>query len=585
MNKTNIVAALLITQMVVLGWLSLRGDSLTTDESPHISAGYSYLTKRDMRLNPEHPPLIKDLAAIPLLFQKINFPGDDPSWLDNVNDQWTFGSLFFFGSGNPSTELGVNNPDKIMLAGRTAMLILLVVLGLYIFRWARERYGDKVGLFALFLFSFSPTFLAHGRYVTTDIGATVGFVVAIYYFLRYLKKPSVKYLVIAGIAFGVAQLLKFSLFLLVPFFIGLALLWWFIHRPKISFWRLFGFLVLIFVIGYILVWPVYLYHTVGMSAEYQTQAAGEILSSSPFRPVSDLAIWMGDKPVLRPYGWYLTGLLMVFQRTAGGNTTYFLGDVSSNAWPHYFPIVFLLKEPLPIILLVFIALGVALVSTFKSKASRAKVLAWSRDHFVELAWALFVIYYWVLSIFGNLNIGIRHILPTLPFIYLLVAWQIQKWLNPERRAKKPFRIMILSAVAVWYFFVSIFTFPSYLAYFNELAGGPASGYRYAVDSNLDWGQDLKRLVEFVEAGNIEKIKLDYFGGDSPEFRLGERYEKLDPGNISQRHGWLAVSATLLQNGRGRASKGFNQSTTHYLWLNEHRPVAQIGWSIFVYKID
>jgi len=122
------------------------------------------------------------------------------------------------------------------------------------------------------------------------------------------------------------------------------------------------------------------------------------------------------------------------------------------------------------------------------------------------------------------------------------------------------------------------------AYFNALAGGPDNGYKYVVDSNLDWGQDLKRLATYIKKNGIENIKLDYFGGGSPSYYLKNKYEKLDPYNKDQRNGWIAVSATLLQNGRGIATKGFQGSTTHYTWLNQYKPIAKAGYSIFIYYI-
>src|SRR3989344_4140327 len=127
-------AGLILLAALALAFFSLRGDSITTDESPHIVSGYSYLTQKDMRLNPEHPPLIKDLAALPLLFQNLNAPVESASWTEDVNGQWEFGRLFFFESGN--------NPDSIMRASRTMMLLLLALTGIYLFKWARERYGS-----------------------------------------------------------------------------------------------------------------------------------------------------------------------------------------------------------------------------------------------------------------------------------------------------------------------------------------------------------------------------------------------------------------------------------------------------------
>ena len=222
---TNIIAVLLLTFVFVIALFSIKDDSLTMDELAHLPAGYSYLTQKDMRLNPEHPPLIKSLAAFPLLFIKdINFPSYIREWQEDVNGQWGFGNYFLFQAGNPA--------DKMIFWSRIPMILLLVLLGFYIFKWAKELFGQKAGLLSLFLFSFSPTFLAHGRLVTTDLGAAFGVVFASYYFLKALKDPQSKNIILAGIALGVAQLLKFSLILLLPLFVFLAFIWWIINPVR-----------------------------------------------------------------------------------------------------------------------------------------------------------------------------------------------------------------------------------------------------------------------------------------------------------------------------------------------------------------
>ena len=179
-NKlTNIIAAGLLVFVFVISVFSMAGDSLTMDELAHLPAGYSYLTQKDMRLNPEHPPLIKDLAAIPLLFIKdIKFPADSKAWTTDLNGQWDFGRELLFRNGNPA--------DKMIFAGRIPMILLSIFLGFFIFKWTKELFGNKASLLALFLFSFSPTLLAHGRLVTTDVGAALGVVLATYYFLKSL---------------------------------------------------------------------------------------------------------------------------------------------------------------------------------------------------------------------------------------------------------------------------------------------------------------------------------------------------------------------------------------------------------------
>jgi hypothetical protein len=342
-------------------------------------------------------------------------------------------------------------------------------------------------------------------------------------------------------------------------------------------------LLIIFTIGFLLIWPVYQYHVWNYPAERQKSDTEFILTSFPFHPAANLTAWLADKPILRPYAQYLLGLLMTMQRSAGGNTAYFLGDVSSTAWKSYFPIVYLIKEPLPVLILILLTL-LAVVMPRKREWSGIK--KWVADNPAEFTWISFIALYWISSIFGNLNIGLRHVLPTFPFIYILTVGKITEQFQKGKPLLKRLVMSALTSVLVlWLVIESILTFPNYLAYFNELAGGPANGYKYVVDSNLDWGQDLKRLKIFMEENGIKKIKLDYFGGSSPSYYLGDKYEKLDAGNISQRNGWLAVSATLLQGGRGIATKGFNQNTTYYRWLDNYEPRAKIGYSIFVYKLD
>ncbi len=216
---TSVIAACLLIFMFFLAVFSMKDDSATMDEVAHLPAGYSYLTQKDMRLNPEHPPLIKDLAALPLLFIKgINFPSEIAAWKDDVNGQWGFGYHFLYGAGNPA--------DKMIFWGRIPMVLILILLGFYIFKWAKELFGNKAAVLSLFLFSFSPTFLAHGRLVTTDVGAAAGVLIATYYFIKALKNPSKKSIIFAGIAFGLAELCKFSVILLIPFFAFLSLTWW-----------------------------------------------------------------------------------------------------------------------------------------------------------------------------------------------------------------------------------------------------------------------------------------------------------------------------------------------------------------------
>jgi len=179
---------------------------------------------------------------------------------------------------------------------------------------------------------------------------------------------------------------------------------------------------------------------------------------------------------------------------------------------------------------------------------------------------------------------VRHILPTFAPVYLILTFIIKRVLERSKSNKeKLVFVSVLSVMITWYVGSSLAVFPHYLSYFNELAGGSKNGYKYVVDSNYDWGQDLKRLQQFVKENNIQKIYVDYFGGDDVEYRLGKAWQKFDPKKEKPK-GWLAISATFLQGGIGRPIRGFDQPTGYYRWLLDYKPAARAGNSIFIYYI-
>lgn len=333
-TKTKIsylVATLILIFSFGLMLHSSLGDSATMDELAHIPSGYSYLKLGDDRLNPEHPPLLKDISAIPLTFLNLNFPTQSESWTQNVNGQWDVGRLFLYESGN--------NADQIINWARLFPMLLTILTGLLLYIIAKKRIGSVWALLPLFLFSFSPLILGHGHYVTTDIAATFGLLLGLWTFTNYLKNPNKKNLIIAGLAFGISQLCKYSLFLLVPVYILLAFIFWIIHLYQIwpdlptsirkktvisNFFKTIGFLLIIFIIGYALVYLVYLPQNIHYPIEKQHSDTEYILQSFAGGPdpdwntcktwVKDLSrqtrclaninVWMTQQPILKPFAQY-----------------------------------------------------------------------------------------------------------------------------------------------------------------------------------------------------------------------------------------------------------------------------------------
>lgn len=557
--------------MFCFAFFSIKGDSLTFDETAHIGAGYSYLVKQDMRLNPEHPPLIKDISALPLLFLNLNFPENDASWQQKDYPYWwhqfDFGNRFIYKVNS--------NPEKIILYSRIPIIILLMLLGMFVFFWSRKIFGNKGALLALFFFAFSPTLLAHGRLVTTDIGIALGVTLATYFWIKLLKKPKKMNIVLAGFFFALAILIKFSAVLLIPFFGLITLIYAFLFKRNVFKYILIGFLAGLIAIIFI-IWPFYHLHVSNFPIEQQIRDTKVILENSVIPGyLVKTNIWLSSNEITRGLGHFLFGILMTVNRSSTGNTTYFMGKISTQGFKTYFPIIYLIKVPLAFHIITLIAL---LYFAFSFKLECIK------KHFTEISMFLFILIYWGFSLNSKLNIGIRHLLPIFPFTIILFSGIFSKWLKaPWFKIK----VSLLIFLIAWQAFSVISIYPHFLSYFNESIGGPKNGYLYAVDSNLDWGQDLLRLRDWIEEEKIDKIYIDYFGGGDLDYYLGNKYikweSKQNPKELPS-GSFLAVSLNQTQGGRGEAVKGYDQDTSYYRWLDSYEPIGRVGYSMFIYYI-
>ncbi len=621
-----------------------RGDSATMDELAHIPSGYSYVRFLDYRLNPEHPPLLKVLSGLPLLFLKLNFPTQSAAWTTDINGQWNAGHLFLYESGNDA--------DQIVFWSRIGPIFITLFLIFLSYLWARKLLGNWWGLLPSFLLAFSPTVLAHGHYVTTDISAAFGALIAIWSFVNYLESPSLKRIVIAGACLGIAQLLKFSSVLLFPLLIFIALIMFF-RRGKMR-WQgngffncaltwiksLFSSLVSVFAVvavAFVVIYAVYFIFTLHYPVERQvadTKATLQSFAGGPdenmetcklgsnftllrrTRCLAEVDIRMAGNNALRPFGQYFLGALMVTQRATGGNTGYFMNEVSAGGWASYFPTLFFTKETLPALIFIGIGIIFGLIRLSKRfsfnpirlvKKLFSGIAEYADANPAEFAMISYVVLYWAYSLKSPLNIGIRHILPTIPFVYILAAGSWKKfgavmnigYYGFVKQAagvlfgtiKKTAIFAGVSFIIVWQMIECVGSYPYFLSYYNVFGGGINNGYRVATDSNYDWGQDLKRLKTFVEENNIAKIGVDYFGGGDPKYYLGDKEENWwsgrgNPEKIGSLIKWLAISVNTIQIAKGKTVHGLERDPkTEYSWLeNPYIPYARAGKSIFIYKI-
>ena len=595
MNIYHFFAIIILLAMGALMVVSVANDTLTFDELAHITAGFGYLKEQDYRLNAEHPPLIKYLAAFGAdLAVKPYFPTNTAPWQNKTKNQWAqwdHGTIFLYQSGNDA--------DAVIWWSRMPMIALTILLGIFLYSWTYRRFDGPTAMLAVTLYAFSPTILAHGRYVTTDMGAALGFFIGITTFISFLEKRSASRLFVAGVAFGIAQLLKFSLILLIPMY-GVLLLIWVWSRPDffsaIDRVRLFftcaSKTIVVGMVGLVVVWATYAHVTARYPLDRNLQDASTLLQTYRFRSHVAVTKFLIRHKTTRPLGQYLTGVLLANQRAAGGNTTYFLGTVSSSGSFVYFPLLYAVKEQIILHVLTAFALLGFLLRVIKRKAVASlyiRARTWVAYH-LDLAGALAVIgVYWTISLVSPLNIGLRHVLPTFPFIYILVAYGVQRFISLDISGNPRAWHIYLSHVI--YATLILFAggiahraYPYYLSYYNALGGGTEYGYRIAVDSNYDWGQDLKRLRAYMDEHNIQTIALDYFGGGSRDYYLPGRVD----GWWSARgmpQGYFAISTTLREGALASWDPHLTppKPEESYPWLRGKEPIGRAGTSIFIYK--
>lgn len=568
--------------LAVLAFGSSAGDSLTVDESPHIGAGYSYIAKGDYRLNPEHPPLLKMLSGssiwlgAKLTGNTVNFPDTIPAWTEKVNAQWDIGYAFLFQSGNDA--------NTIIWWARLPTILILLLGGIYLTYSVYYHTKSKaISVITIILYAFSPNVIAHGRLVTTDIIASMSFIIAIDIWVRYLKNPTIKYIGLLIVAISFAFLSKFSTILLLPLFFVtgfgyIAVKYW----GKKNIIRKGGILLrdaLIIAMGvFVIINGVYYYTMRNMSVDTQMKLIQEsfpqdnAISQITKNSLSQVV----NTPGLQYFGQYLLGQSMAIQRVGGGNTTFLLGRFTNQSFTEYFPITYILKEHLGILavlaslLLVSIVLGIRAIQHKKLKFNRK----WLLKYWYEWTIITMILLYWFISIRGNLNLGIRHILPAVILTYIIIAIGIVRILLPLKFSK-----IILGIFLIWYIAATLLTYPSYLSHLNVLAGHD-QGYQIFTDSNLDWGQDLKRLHTWTKEQNIDTLYIDYFGTGDVKYYLPDINIIPVKSNDGPKIGYTAISATMFQDSFYLKQK--NPNYQEYWWLAWKKPDYIIGNSILIY---
>ncbi|MGE0445762.1 MAG: tetratricopeptide repeat protein [Vicinamibacterales bacterium] len=500
--------------------------SATWDEPAHLTAGYAAL-QGDYRIDPAHPPFARMWAALPLLFQDgvsmDRSPIDAVSGVAWVSDghAYVFARDFMYGR---------NDGDRMLFAARLMIVALGLLLGILVFAWAYEWLGFKAAAIALALFLVSPNLTGHASLVTTDLAVTCFGFGAVYFLWRTCR--SFTRLNVGGTAafFALAIVTKFSAVLLVPAALGtLALA---VHGRAITWRRAAAVAGVAAAVTYAAIWAVY-------GFRYAPAPDGWLLhleAASHLRgraPVTAAIVEFVDAWRLLPNA-FSQGLLLL-QYASDANPAYLAGDISVDGWWYYFPFAFLIKTPLAKIGLVAAGLWIG------ARSMRGR---WDSPFaFIVIPATAFVAF----AMLSGFNIGMRHILPALPFTLLLATAGARTLLLSPRPAARLVLAALLAFSAVEY----ARAYPHPLTFFNQLVGGPENGYRYLADSNLGWGQQLKPLKEWMADNGVDHVNLAYFGQADPDY-YGIPHVMLPGSSVTPESpvrprlpGYVAVSGTVL----------------------------------------
>jgi 4-amino-4-deoxy-L-arabinose transferase-like glycosyltransferase len=486
------VVVLLLALVVQLAFIANR-NSITWDEDDHIYAGYMSWKNGDFGLNPEHPPLVKLLGALPLLGMKdLQMPPH--------HDRFFKYEAFL----NGKDFLFKNDFNTMLFRVRMAVLWLTVLLALFVFLAAREMFGTGAGFVALALVVCDPNILAHGAVLGTDMGLSCFILGTIYAFYRYVKAPSWGRLLLVGVAAGLGLASKHTAILIFPMLVMLSIVEVARNssptgetRGKQTL-RLLGAFVVISVLAVGILWSFYGFRYAARPAGFQMNPPFAEFVQGLSRPherklLETVAHWK-----LLPES-YIYGLADV-RIMSDFYQSFLLGKVYPHGVVEYFPLAFLMKSTLT--LLILLLLAVVAVATRKLSGARE-------------IWFLTIppAFYLLVAMFSRMNIGLRHILPMYGFLWIFAAGAAWTFMKKDRRWTYAVLALILFQMIS-----SERTYPGYMAYANELWGGPSQTHKLLSDSNSDWGQQLKSVKKYVDAHGVKDCWFVYFAQGVVDFR-------------------------------------------------------------------
>ena len=616
------VVCVLLVIFAVLSYSAVLGKSATFDEPLHVVGGEVHRYLNDYRINPEDPALFGWWSSLPHTASSMTLNSKDAFYegaVNDVNQQWWFvvSSLY---------NRGAVVADDYLNRSRFMFVLLGVVLGALIAVWSYQLGGGVAAIASTALFCFDPNMLAHAALVKNDVPLSMlmcamGFTI---WKLGQGRGGNWIFLLLAWLACGLALNVKFSAVLFFPM-LGILMLIRAVMPTSWSLWHFemntagrrtlfaIGGVVMAFVVAWAVTWTVY-------GFRYDATATGDHLNVLPIekRSISnhiEVEIEHGDRPQISqaelnrdidaamahdefalpvridlwmqanhilPEGW-LFGFMYTYASTLA-RSAFLLGTIRLSGCWYYFPAAILFKTPTATLLSILIAPLLALLVILRLRAEQPDFRE-SEHWWVPGFWKLVVLVlppgiYFCTALFTNLNLGLRHILPIYPYLFITLGW-IFSGVWQQRRVAAT---IIASIVLLGLVSETVVAYPNYLAFFNAPSGGARGGLKLLGDSNLDWGQDLPALVRWQHEHPTDRLYLCYFGMADPA-QYGLDYVNLPGGfplspfaDLSAQPGVVAISATDVQG----IYLGEQLTHAYQTTLQHEQPFEILNGTIYLY---
>ncbi|MEX2121700.1 MAG: glycosyltransferase family 39 protein [Pirellulales bacterium] len=535
----------------------------------HLAAGIRRWSEGKFDLDRGNPPTVGMLAALPVMAL-----GYESDWT-RVPASFAVGSDFLKANGERSL--------KLVMAARLACIPFSVLGAIISYCWAGRLYGRRSAYLALGLWCFCPNILAHAPLVTADVATTAVGLAAFYAFWLWLRTPSWPQTVWCGVLLGLAESTKFVWLMLYALWPLIWVLWRLLDKSASTRKRWLHEAVQV---GVMALASLYIIN-IAYGFTFTLQPIGDTgLLDHPSR----VPRWDWARSIRAPLPWdYLRGLAEIQSTVLQKHRIYLHGEWSDGGWWHYYLSALAMKTPLAIWALFALSAVATLSRRGKSTALDSRQQSWRDEMFLILPVVGFLT---AVSWSTCLN-HFRYVMPILPFLFiwasksaLLIKINRRQWRAPA----------LGGAALTWFLLSSVSVFPHSLSYFNELAGGPPNGGARLIDSNIDWGQDLLYLKQWLdEHPEARPLKLAYSGSMDP--RLLRIEYTLPPEGVAAVDGshpppklppgWYAVSVNYLHgyglfafDGAG-GTRSLGQSG--YQYFRQFQPVGHAGWSIYIYR--